>query len=66
MLTIAGAILIHAACVIMVSQKDTDLYLMRMLVLVVGAGLMGVDIGNRLLEYFKKRRESTPPVPPQA
>jgi hypothetical protein len=66
MLAIAGAILINAACVLMTTTKESaDIYPMRLLLIVVGSGLVGADIGNRVLEFFKKRRESARTKTPQ-
>ena len=59
MLAIAGAILIHAACILMATTKEAaDIYPMRLFLIVVGAALIGADLGNRFLEFRKKLRES--------
>ena len=59
MLAIAGAILIHAACILITTTKESaDIYPMRLFLIVVGSGLIGADLGNRFLEFRKKLRES--------
>jgi hypothetical protein len=59
MLAIAGAILIHAACILMASRQDgADIYTMRVFLIVVGSSLIGADLANRFLEFRKKLRES--------
>jgi hypothetical protein len=59
MLAIAGAILIHAACILMATTKESaDIYPMRLFLIVVGAGLIGADVGNRFLEFRMRLRES--------
>jgi hypothetical protein len=59
MLAIAGAILIHAACILMATTKESpDIYPMRLFLIVVGSGLIGVDLANRILEFRKKSGES--------
>jgi hypothetical protein len=71
MLAIAGAILIHAACILMATTKESaDIYPMRLFLIFVGAGLIGADLANRILEFRKKARESartrTPTAEPGA
>jgi hypothetical protein len=71
MLAIAGAILIHAACILMATTKESaDIYPMRLFLIVVGAGLIGADVASRVLEFSKKAREAartkTPPAEPGA
>lgn len=61
MLAIAGAILIHAACVLMASalMKGDDtvtIYALTRILLFVGAGLMTADIQFRIREFVKKAR----------
>ncbi|MBM4067416.1 MAG: hypothetical protein FJ271_00520 [Planctomycetes bacterium] len=61
MLAITGAILLHAACVLMagalVKGDDTlTIYALTRILLGVGAGLMTVDIQFRIREFVKKAR----------
>jgi hypothetical protein len=61
MLAVAGAILIHAACVLMagvlVKGDDTlTIYALTRILLSAGAGLMTVDIQFRIREFVKKAR----------
>ena len=59
MIAIAGAILIHAACILMATTKESaDIYPMRLFLIVVGAGMIGADLANRALEFSKKARET--------
>jgi hypothetical protein len=67
MLAIAGAILIHAACILMATTKESaDIYPMRLFLIVVGSGLIGADLGNRFLEFRKKLREPARTQTPRA
>jgi hypothetical protein len=59
LLAIAGAILIHAACILMATTKESpDIYPMRLFLIFVGSCLIGADVGSRTMEYRKKFRES--------
>jgi hypothetical protein len=71
MLAIAGAILIHAACILMAATKESpDIYPLRLFLIVVGSCLIGAEVGSRFLEFRKKLRESaqtqTPKTEPNA
>jgi hypothetical protein len=67
MLAIAGAILIHAACILMATTKEPpDIYPMRLFLIVVGSGLIGADLACRFLELRKKLRESAQTQTPKA
>ena len=58
MLAIAGAILIHGACILMASGRDgADIYTMRVLLIVVGSSVISADLTNRFLEFRKKLRD---------
>jgi hypothetical protein len=62
MLAIAGAVLIHAACVLMASvliakgEDTVTIYALTRILLFVGAGLMAVDIQGRIREFIKKAK----------
>lgn len=63
MLSIAGAVLINAACVLMASGRDTfDVYAMQRLLLAAGGGLVALDLTNRFREYFRKAKAQSAPV----
>ena len=62
MLMIAGAILIHAACVLMAGvliakgEDTVTIYALTRILLAVGAGMIGVDIQNRVREFIKNAK----------
>lgn len=52
MVAIAGAILIHASCVLMAGGKDNfDTYALQRILAVVGTGLMATDFTTRFREF---------------
>jgi hypothetical protein len=65
MLAIAGAILMHAACVLLASGKDTiDIYLSERLLMAMGSMLIASDLTIRVREFLKKAKASIPLPPP--
>ena len=62
MLMIAGAILIHAACVLMAAvliakgEDTVTIYALTRILLAVGAGMIAVDIQNRAREFIKNAK----------
>jgi hypothetical protein len=66
MFAIAGAILIHAACVLMASGKDTfDIYGLQRILVMVGFLLVVSEATIRVREFFRKAwQASSPPQPP--
>jgi hypothetical protein len=67
MLAVAGAILIHAACILMATPKESaDLYAMRLFLIIVGSALIGAVIANRFLELRRKLPLSAQTQAPRA
>jgi hypothetical protein len=65
MVAIAGAILIHATCIRMATTKESpDIYPRRLFLIVVGAAMIGADLGSRVLEFSKNVREAARNRPP--